>query len=209
MNPLFYAYLRRLAEERNSAVALPNPSVMQDPGVMHELVRLQSAYLPGFNCAVSSSLRAGARHGHAGTADHTVPPAHAPRIKALIEGCATSGDNATSTSASTKTPQAKPRPTVSVSLIPGAGHALTWTHAEEVGREAPAPARVVPALRLQRPHFCIVLRASTSTTPRSRTWRVPHITTLQLDASHFAHIARRIKFAGLLAAAGPPEGACG
>ncbi|KAJ7142813.1 alpha beta-hydrolase, partial [Mycena epipterygia] len=126
-NPLVYAYLRRLAEERSSAVALPDPSVMQDPGLMHELVRLQSAYLPGFNRAVSASLRAGPVTGMRwafesnawegrrvlvvhGTADHTVPPAHAPRIKALIEG-------------------------FSVSLVPGAGHALTWTHAEEVGRE--------------------------------------------------------------------------
>ncbi|KAJ7142780.1 hypothetical protein C8R44DRAFT_194855 [Mycena epipterygia] len=117
-NPLFYEYLRRLAEERSSAVALPNPSVMQDPGVMHELVRLQSAYLPGFNRAVSSSLHAGpitdmrwafessAWEGRRvlvvhGTADHTVHPVHAPRSKALIEGCAASGDNVTSTSAST------------------------------------------------------------------------------------------------------------
>ncbi|KAJ7182212.1 Alpha/Beta hydrolase protein [Mycena crocata] len=104
-NPLIYAYLRRLASK---------PDTTHDPSssLMHELVRLQSAHLPGFNRAVSSSLRAGPVTGMRwafessgweglrvlllhGTEDRTVPPAHSPRIKALIQG---SVGNASSTS---------------------------------------------------------------------------------------------------------------
>ncbi|KAJ7438795.1 Alpha/Beta hydrolase protein [Mycena galericulata] len=199
-NPLVYAYLRRLA-------ARPDPT----NDAMHELVRLQSAHLPGFNRAVSSSLRTGpvtgmrwafesptawAREGRRvlvvhGTADHTVPTAHAGLIKALIEGAslstsssssspdkpsspppaspepvsaitqpdpepkptsksniwkwplwiptppsasASNPNNPASNSASSNSnPKSASHPRVEVELIPGAGHALTWTHAERVG----------------------------------------------------------------------------
>ncbi|KAJ7142809.1 Alpha/Beta hydrolase protein [Mycena epipterygia] len=112
----FVATFPNLVE--NVVVLVACAGLVEDPGLMHELVRLQSGYLPGFNRAVSSSLRTGpitdmrwafessAWEGRRvlvvhGTADHAVPPAHAPRIKALIEGCAATGDNSTATSAST------------------------------------------------------------------------------------------------------------
>ncbi|KAJ7458233.1 Alpha/Beta hydrolase protein [Mycena latifolia] len=125
-NPLVYAYLRRLA-------ARPDPSDTPHAGAgpAHELVRLQSAYLRGFNRAVSSSLRAGPVSGlrwafekadawagrrvlivH-GTHDTTVPPAHVPRIRALLEG-------------------PRRRPQGNETTRPPAV-ALTWTHAREVG----------------------------------------------------------------------------
>ncbi|KAJ6530520.1 Alpha/Beta hydrolase protein [Mycena vulgaris] len=99
---------------------------------VHELVHLQSAHLPGFNRAVSSSLRAGpitalrsafesrAWEGRRvlvvhGTADHTVPPAHSSQLKTLL---------ANSTGAASR---------MALALVPDAGHALTWTHADTVG----------------------------------------------------------------------------
>ncbi|KAJ7142778.1 hypothetical protein C8R44DRAFT_194824 [Mycena epipterygia] len=159
-----------------------------------------------------------------GTADHTVPSAHVPRIKALIEGCATSGDNATLTSASTKSTQRKPRPAVSVSLVPGTGHVLTWTHAEEVEREVcqflKGRARatwIVPGLRLRRPHIRIALRAG-RLRPQRRYARGPgarlvahHDASSRRErfcAHRAAYQARRLA-ALVQAAAGPPDGACG
>ncbi|KAJ6601944.1 Alpha/Beta hydrolase protein [Mycena vulgaris] len=50
-----------------------------------------------------------------GTADHTVPPAHSSQLKALLA-------NSTSDAAH-----------VELALVPDAGHALTWTHADAVG----------------------------------------------------------------------------
>ncbi|KAJ6529517.1 Alpha/Beta hydrolase protein [Mycena vulgaris] len=124
-NPLIYAYLRRLASK-------PDHIHTTEDALVHELVRLQSAHLPGFNRAVSSSLRAGPVTGlrwafesrawegrrvlvvH-GTADQTVPPAHSSQLKTVLA-------NSTSDAAR-----------VELALVPGAGHALTWTHADAVG----------------------------------------------------------------------------
>ncbi|KAJ7732759.1 Alpha/Beta hydrolase protein [Mycena maculata] len=128
------AYLRRLASR-------PDTTHEASTAWMHELVRHQSAHLPGFNRAISSSLRTGPVTGMQwafesgawagrrvlvihGTTDQTVPPAHAPRIKALIEAASSPSSSSFNTS--------KPAQ-VSVELIAGAGHALTWTHAEAVG----------------------------------------------------------------------------
>jgi hypothetical protein len=63
-NILFQAYLRRLASRASSsstdeADTTPASNVDPAPAHLRELVRLQSAHLPGFNPAVSSSLRAG------------------------------------------------------------------------------------------------------------------------------------------------------
>ncbi|KAJ7613430.1 hypothetical protein FB45DRAFT_266889 [Roridomyces roridus] len=167
-NPIIKAYLRRLATSRSS------PS-SESAGVntLAELVRLQSAHLPGFNHAVSSSLRSGPVRGMSwafenegwrgrrvlvvhGTQDNTVPSAHAARIRGLIveAGASNSSSSLPSsssspTSASTSTTrkwswfasasdsssslEREPSARVEVEMIPGAGHALTWTHADEVG----------------------------------------------------------------------------
>jgi hypothetical protein len=58
------AYLRRLASRASSsstdeADTTSASNVDPAPAHLRELVRLQSAHLPGFNPAVSSSLRAG------------------------------------------------------------------------------------------------------------------------------------------------------
>ncbi|CAK5276984.1 unnamed protein product [Mycena citricolor] len=143
-NPLIYSYLRRLAAQRTAdwdGIESQDPSSSRrppvsalDPAPIHALVRLQSAHLAGFNWAVSSSLRSGPVVGlewayqspewagkrvllvH-GTADDTVPAAHATRIREHIE-----------TASATRKPQ------VQVIHIEGATHSLTWTHAPEVGR---------------------------------------------------------------------------
>ncbi|KAJ6472845.1 Alpha/Beta hydrolase protein [Mycena vitilis] len=159
-NRLVSAYLRHLASTHES-------DRTHDPEEAHlrELVRLQSAHLPGFNRAVSSSLRAGPVTGARwafesqgwkgrrvllihGTADHTVPPTHATRIGALIEIAARNGSisGEPAPMPAPKRPwkksKPKPKPTnpkdpattdVQVALIADAGHALTWTHAREVG----------------------------------------------------------------------------
>ncbi|KAJ7458240.1 Alpha/Beta hydrolase protein [Mycena latifolia] len=141
-NPLVYAYLRRLAARPD-----PGDTPHAGAGPAHELVRLQSAYLRGFNRAVSSSLRAGPVSGlrwafekadawkgrrvlivH-GTHDATVPPAHAPRIRALLEGPLPHPSPLPHVDAKRN----ETRPSVALELVPGAGHALTWTHAREVG----------------------------------------------------------------------------
>ncbi|KAJ7614496.1 Alpha/Beta hydrolase protein [Roridomyces roridus] len=165
-NPIIKAYLRRLATSRSS------PS-SESAGVntLAELVRLQSAHLPGFNRAVSSSLRSGPVRGMSwafesegwrgrrvlvvhGTQDNTVPSAHAARIRGLIVEAGAS-TNSTSSLPSSPPPSAssptrkwswfasasdsssslerEPSARVEVEMIPGAGHALTWTHADEVG----------------------------------------------------------------------------
>ncbi|KAJ7021869.1 Alpha/Beta hydrolase protein [Mycena alexandri] len=150
-NPLIYAYLRRLASK---------PDATHEPraALIQELVRHQSAHLAGFNRAVSSSLRTGPVTGMRwafeskewvgrrvlaihGTADHTVPPAHTSRIKMLIEaaGRNTSTEAPNSERESKRTTQTKGKAweeeeRVRVARIPDAGHALTWTHADEVGK---------------------------------------------------------------------------
>ncbi|KAJ7701728.1 Alpha/Beta hydrolase protein [Mycena metata] len=147
-NPLIYAYLRRLASK---------PDATREPraALIQELVRHQSAHLAGFNRAVSSSLRTGpvtsmrwafestewagrrvlAIHG---TADHTVPPAHTSRIKTLIEAAgrnaSTEAPKSSKSTTQTKGKAREPEERVRVVRIPDAGHALTWTHAEEVGK---------------------------------------------------------------------------
>ncbi|KAJ7614489.1 Alpha/Beta hydrolase protein, partial [Roridomyces roridus] len=165
-NPIIKAYLRRLATSRSS------PS-SESAGVntLAELVRLQSAHLPGFNRAVSSSLRSGPVRGMSwafesegwrgrrvlvvhGTQDNTVPSAHAARIRGLIVEAGASTNSTSSLPSSP--PSSTSSPTrkwswfasasdsssslerelsarVEVEMIPGAGHALTWTHADEVG----------------------------------------------------------------------------
>ncbi|KAK7045078.1 Alpha/Beta hydrolase protein [Favolaschia claudopus] len=194
-NPLIYAYLRHLASRPESPSSPSSPSNGIDTP-LRDLVRLQSAHLPGFNRAVSSSLRAGPVMGMRwafespewegrrvlvvhGTADHTVPSSHAARIGALIEGAGRRNASSSGVDSSaneevrvlppsflppflpfskftiknavqqaqqrpfqapkskTKT---KPKPNlttsndrVRVTLVADAGHALTWTHAREVG----------------------------------------------------------------------------
>ncbi|KAJ7142811.1 hypothetical protein C8R44DRAFT_866102 [Mycena epipterygia] len=149
-NPLVHLYFRRLAEERNAA---------EDPGVMHELVRLQSAYLPGFNRAISSSLRAGPVTGMRAPPTTPSPLRTRPALRPSSRLCGLRY-------------QFDFNFDVNVSLVPGAGHALTWTHAEEVRREV----------------------SSSDSYRFSRRWAL----TLQLDASDFAHIARRITLGRLL-----------
>ncbi|KAJ7318564.1 Alpha/Beta hydrolase protein [Mycena albidolilacea] len=152
-NPLINAYLRHLAsktEEHHDTGGAPQE------GPLRELVRLQSAHLPGFNRAVSSSLRAGPVTGMRwafesegwagrkvlllhGTSDQTVPSAHSTHIGALIESAGrNTSSHAEPTPSSTtkhkKKPKLQPTPErARVTLIPDAGHALTWTHAREVG----------------------------------------------------------------------------
>ncbi|KAJ6556291.1 Alpha/Beta hydrolase protein [Mycena capillaripes] len=173
-NPWIAAYLRRLASKASAVPPAtpqgdspPSDNIDPSPPHLRELVRLQSAHLPGFNRAISSSLRAGPVRGMRwafeseawsgrrvllvhGTADSTVPPAHANRIAALIEAA---GRNASNSGEPTPTPNPNPNSKgkwnlkkskpkhgvpsstgdIQVSLIAGAGHALTWTHAREVG----------------------------------------------------------------------------
>ncbi|KAJ7268337.1 hypothetical protein C8J57DRAFT_1509528 [Mycena rebaudengoi] len=62
-NPLVYAYLRHLASK-------PEPAAP-----IHELIRLQSAFLPGFNRAVSNGHAVGVRRaGGVGGAEGVVGP---------------------------------------------------------------------------------------------------------------------------------------
>ncbi|PFH46559.1 hypothetical protein AMATHDRAFT_183280 [Amanita thiersii Skay4041] len=94
-----------------------------------ELVRLQSAHLPGYNAALSSSLRDGPIRGQAhcfsssgfesrrvllihGTHDQTVPPKYAPQILSLLPS---------STQSRSK-----------LITIEGGGHDLTLSHAKQV-----------------------------------------------------------------------------
>ncbi|KAL6307097.1 alpha/beta-hydrolase [Sparassis latifolia] len=99
----------------------------KDDAPADALIRLQSAYLPGFNPAVASSLRDGPVLGLApafaqlgrrtgarvllmwGTADRVVPFVNAARVKKLI-------------------------PHAELVTIEGAGHSLTMSHPQEVGR---------------------------------------------------------------------------
>ncbi|KAJ7142784.1 Alpha/Beta hydrolase protein, partial [Mycena epipterygia] len=117
---------------------LPDPSVMQDPGLMHELVRLQSAYLPGFNRTVSASLHAGPVTGMRWAFESSAWE----RRRVLVVHVSVSGFNAyfffermDSLSLSNFQNTAQTETHSQHVLISGAGHALTWTHAEEVGRE--------------------------------------------------------------------------
>ncbi|KAJ6601994.1 Alpha/Beta hydrolase protein [Mycena vulgaris] len=50
-----------------------------------------------------------------GTADHTVPPAHSSHLKALLANSTCDASRG------------------ELALVPGAGHALPWTHADAVG----------------------------------------------------------------------------
>ncbi|KAI0960594.1 hypothetical protein AcW1_005071 [Taiwanofungus camphoratus] len=114
-------YLQHLASSKPS----------DDP--IAELIRIQSAYLPGFNPAVASSLRDGPVRNLApafralgeraereregarvlliwGTADPVVPLPNAARVQALV-------------------------PRAQLVTLPGAGHDVTVSHPEEVVRE--------------------------------------------------------------------------
>jgi len=96
-----------------------------------ELVRLQSAHLPGYNAAVSSSLRDGPIRGLAhcfsspnfdshrvlvihGTNDKTVSPKYGPKILSLLPN---------STRAQSE-----------IYTVQGAGHDLTLTHAPLINK---------------------------------------------------------------------------
>ncbi|KAI0940331.1 hypothetical protein AcV5_001469 [Taiwanofungus camphoratus] len=117
----FRLYLQHLASSKPS----------DDP--IAELIRIQSAYLPGFNPAVASSLRDGPVRNLApafralgeraereregarvlliwGTADPVVPLPNAARVQALV-------------------------PRAQLVTLPGAGHDVTVSHPEEVVRE--------------------------------------------------------------------------
>ncbi|KAF7295783.1 AB hydrolase-1 domain-containing protein [Mycena chlorophos] len=108
--PVYSAYTRRFGA--GSADPLPRfdlrglvddgePRESVDPAPLGGLVKVQAAQLPGFNAAVSSSLRFGPVRGMEwafeglgrvgrrvlvvhGTKDRTVPPAHAQRIAELV-----------------------------------------------------------------------------------------------------------------------------
>ncbi|KAJ7208800.1 alpha/beta-hydrolase [Mycena rebaudengoi] len=154
-NPLVYAYLRHLASK-------PEPAAP-----MHELVRLQSAFLPGFNRAISSSLRDGPVTGMRwafegqeewagrrvllvhGTNDRTVPPAHSALIEGLLARKTKGRRNKAPSLSNAQHPlppsnphppqrtPAEKTPPLPVHVqrlpVPGAGHSITWTHAEVVG----------------------------------------------------------------------------
>ncbi|KAF9044239.1 Alpha/Beta hydrolase protein [Panaeolus papilionaceus] len=93
------AYLQHLT---NQTVTNSKGGVDDDSAIL-EIVRLQSAHLPGYNHALSSSLRDGPIRGQAkafmadgwsgkrvlivhGTKDRTVPPKYAGRIEGMIRG---------------------------------------------------------------------------------------------------------------------------
>ncbi|KAJ3501333.1 hypothetical protein NLJ89_g9379 [Agrocybe chaxingu] len=107
---------------------LTNQTITKDAtNPIIEIVRIQSAHLPGYNAALSSSLRDGPIRGQAaafrskgfegrrvlilhGTRDTTVPPKYAGRIASLLPE-----------SAKQKT-----------AIVEGAGHDLTVSHPVEV-----------------------------------------------------------------------------
>ncbi|KAH9947200.1 alpha/beta-hydrolase [Amylocystis lapponica] len=112
-------YLQHLANSRE---------ISDDP--IADLIRIQSAYLPGFNPAVASSIRDGPIRSLApaftalgrrtrkqggrvlliwGTADSVVPFSNAARVCALV-------------------------PSAELLTVPEGGHDLTISHAQEVGR---------------------------------------------------------------------------
>ncbi|KAF7984731.1 hypothetical protein HWV62_11666 [Athelia sp. TMB] len=111
----FRVYMQHLANTSESTLS-------SDP--IHEIVRLQSAHLPGYNRALASSIRSGPIRGQErsfaalgqsgrdvllihGTADRTVPYKHASTIQALI-------------------------PNAQLVTVDGAGHDLTVTHSDLV-----------------------------------------------------------------------------
>ncbi|KZP09929.1 alpha/beta-hydrolase [Athelia psychrophila] len=111
----FRLYMQHLANTSGSTLS-PDP--------IHEIVRLQSAHLPGYNRALASSIRSGPIRGQEGsfaalgksgrsvllihgTADWTVPYKHTATIRALI-------------------------PHAHLVTVDGAGHDLTVTHSDVV-----------------------------------------------------------------------------
>ncbi|KAF9265873.1 alpha/beta-hydrolase [Marasmius fiardii PR-910] len=117
-------------------MASPNdPSLPVNP--LHEIVRLQSAHLPGYNAALSSSLRDGPIRGEEnsfkndvwrgrrvliihGTADNTVPYRYASRIQSLLP-VASEVDGQKHKGCHSK-----------IVTIDGGGHDLTHSHSQEV-----------------------------------------------------------------------------
>ncbi|KAH9482114.1 hypothetical protein JR316_0004209 [Psilocybe cubensis] len=109
---------------------LTNQSVSQDEKPLLEIVRLQSAHLPGYNHALSSSLRDGPVRGQRaafqsksfegkrvlilhGTRDSTVHPKYADKISALLPSAAKQ----------------------KLIMLEGAGHDLSVSHPEQVTAE--------------------------------------------------------------------------
>ncbi|KAJ7642922.1 Alpha/Beta hydrolase protein [Mycena rosella] len=128
--PLVEKYMFRTILSRLSS------NLRSEENPMQQMLRLQAAGLPGYAHAIVSSLHEGpitrmrwafeARSWTGkrvllvhGTRDVVVPPANWPRLKSFLESVAAD--------------RASP-PRVELIEIPGAGHDLTWTHADEVGR---------------------------------------------------------------------------
>ncbi|KAJ7627938.1 alpha/beta-hydrolase [Mycena polygramma] len=114
---------------------------------MPELVSLQAAHLPGYAHAVAASVYDGlitkmdwafssqSWGGRRvllinGDRDTVIPPAAAPVLQEMLASAAAPPSSPNSIS------NAEVLPPPEVSLVPvlGAGHDLTWTHAEEVAR---------------------------------------------------------------------------
>jgi pimeloyl-ACP methyl ester carboxylesterase len=117
------SYIQRLTNQSENQHLAKNNAII-------EIVRLQSAHLPGYNAALSSSLRDGPIRGQSavfkskafedkrvliihGTTDNTVPPKYSPMIATLLP-------------ASTQK---------KVITIEGAGHDLTVSHSKDVSDE--------------------------------------------------------------------------
>ncbi|KAJ7668152.1 hypothetical protein B0H17DRAFT_1088284 [Mycena rosella] len=130
---------RRAAARGRDARARP-PAVRAPPGLQPRRVVLAAR---GARHGPALALRAprGREKGvdlH-GTDDTTVPPAHAPRIAALLGAPRAQLQGNDSETTTTPHPDSATHPQtartqVELALIPGAGQGLTWTHAGEVGK---------------------------------------------------------------------------
>ncbi|KAJ7096146.1 hypothetical protein C8R44DRAFT_813260 [Mycena epipterygia] len=114
------------------------PPATLDESPIEEIVRLQAAHLKGYQRAVFSSLHEGpvtrmrwafeSNHWSGrhillihGTHDPVLPLTHSAILKSFLESA---GRNAEDT----------PPPRTTLVELPGAGHDLPLTHADEVGR---------------------------------------------------------------------------
>ncbi|KAJ8096349.1 hypothetical protein AAF712_010074 [Marasmius tenuissimus] len=124
---------QQLIQRRTNSPNDPNKPV----NPLHEIVRLQSALLPGYNAALSSSLREGPVRGEKksfqsdvwrgrklliihGTADNTVPYRYASKIQSLLP-IPTEEDGKELKGCHSK-----------IVTIDGGGHDLTHSHSKEV-----------------------------------------------------------------------------